>query len=121
MIIYAYCKKFTSKTNGNVFYSLSVKGEKIIEEAKKIEEDTKIYKNINKDDYYNIRLVGVIAPSKEGVYKIDFVEGWRDVREGFKDKKIYRIKNPSLSFYKSFEDCKKKEVKEVKQDNDLPF
>lgn len=132
MVIYANCKKFKGK-NGVAFYSMSIKGERILDAAKKERETTgKDFKaaiHVNGETYYAVRAVGGGCPQKEGVFKITFDvdDGWIDLRKDFKDKHILRIKEPIMEFYKAFEDKAKapeaKVAKEDKEDiiDDLPF
>lgn len=127
MVIYVNCKKFKGK-NGVAFYSMSVKGERILDATKKEREETgEIFKgavNVNGETYYAVRAVGGGCPQKEGVYKITFEvdNAWVDLRKDFKDKHILRIKEPVIEFYKPFENkAKTPEDKETIIDDDLPF
>lgn len=126
MVIYANCKKFNGK-NGVAFYSMSIKGERILDATKKERETTgEVFKgavNVNGETYYAVRSVGGGCPQKEGVYKITFEvdNSWIDLREDFKEKHILRIKEPIIEFYKAFENkAKAPEDTKVKND-DLPF
>lgn len=126
MVIYANCKKFKGK-NGVAFYSMSIKGERILDAATKERVTTgKVFKaavNVNGETYYAVRAVGGGCPQKEGVYKITFDvdNAWVDLRRDFKEKHILRIKEPIMEFYKAFED-KAKAPENTKVINDeLPF
>lgn len=128
MVIYANCKKFKGK-NGVAFYSMSIKGERILDSAKKERETTteefKAVVHVNGETYYAVRFVGGGCPQKEGVYKITFNvdDGWIDLRKDFKDKHILRLRNSIVEFYKEFNpfnDVAKAKVDPVKND-DLPF
>lgn len=126
MVIYANCKKFKGK-NGVAFYSMSVKGERILDAAKKERETTteefKAAVHVNGETYYAVRAVGGGCPQKEGVYKITFNvdDAWIDLRKDFKDKHILRVKNSIMEFYKAFEN-KEKAPEDTKAINDeLPF
>lgn len=129
MVIYANCKKF-KRENGVAFYSMSIKGERILDAAKKERETTgEIFKgavNVNGETYYAVRAVGGGCPQKEGVYKITFNvdDGWIDLRKDFKDKHILRLRNSIMEFYKEFKpfnDVAKTTTADPVKSDDLPF
>lgn len=129
MVIYANCKKFKSK-NGASFFSMSIVGDRILEANKKAvelqgEDPINYTSTIEKEKFYNIRFVGGGCPQKEGVYKITFdsENSWPDVREEFKNKYIFRIRDAVVEFHKEFKpfnDVDKATADPVKND-DLPF
>ena len=128
MVIYANCKKYKSK-NGASFFSMSIVGDIILEANKKAaeqgDESINYASTIEKEKFYKIRFVGGGCPQKEGVYKISFnsKDSWPDVREEFKNKYIFRIRDAVVEFHKEFKpfnDVAKATADPVKSD-DLPF
>ena len=108
-----FIRVYTNKTKGNKFAKCVTTPDILIQDFKNPDKDVKECLNKGFDP------LALPAPNKcwtikpcqgeptiplrEGVYKIDFTEGWEDTREEMVQKGIIRVKGVTFTFVKDFE------------------
>ena len=100
MILPVIVKKFETK-EGRAFFGASVGAailaEKLADPASCAEFTGEV---LPTDKRFSFRPIGVMTPTKEGVYLVTFSGAWIDSREGYREKSIIRAKDVAFEFRK---------------------